>query len=519
MKEKLKMFLKNNIIFIVSVIFVLVFTYILSFDISCKLSELSISSKGYFLYFYALLTILLIIYNYVYFKRINDTNYSKIFLLIASFLGIFYLVLSPLFTGSDEHNHYYRIYEISEGIMVTPTKKVVGSILPSSLENTFVIGGGSNTIIKYRNIKDMIKIPLESNVTKQYGVEWTNDYSNTALYSPVQYLPHTLGFMIAKLFKLSPYYIGMFGRVFNLISYLIIGYLCIKILPKYKLFYLAILLSPNMIQCATTLSADAFTNVIFMLILALIYKIKADNKTITKSTLSILSILCIVISLCKIVYLPIVFLVLLISKNNYKYGKKEKYIYSIILILLSCFVSLYWMNFTKGVFVISYDKNTLQKAFIFKHLFEYFSIFLRTISTYFSKYVECLFVGTTMYHSQVQMPSLVSWIYVIIVAVTLFLSDNSKDFKSLDKWFISIIAILIMGLISTAIYVQCTAQYFSIAHKTVEGIQGRYFLPVIMLLPFICKTKSNLKVSSSSIIIMIISINNITILHNVVRVI
>ena len=119
--------------------------------------------------------------------------------------------------------------------MVTPTKKVVGSILPSSLENTFVIGGGSNTIIKYRNIKDMIKIPLESNVTKQYGVEWTNDYSNTALYSPVQYLPHTLGFMIAKLFKLSPYYVGMFGRIFNLISYLIMGYLCIKILPKYKL--------------------------------------------------------------------------------------------------------------------------------------------------------------------------------------------------------------------------------------------------------------------------------------------
>lgn len=85
MKEKLKKFLKNNIIFIVSVIFVLVFTYILSFDISYKLNELSIFSNGYFLYFYALLAILLIIYNYVYFKKINDTNYSKIFLLIASF--------------------------------------------------------------------------------------------------------------------------------------------------------------------------------------------------------------------------------------------------------------------------------------------------------------------------------------------------------------------------------------------------------------------------------------------------
>lgn len=89
MKEKLKKFLKNNIIFIVSVIFVLVFTYILSFNISYKLIELSISSNGYFLYFYVLLAILLIIYNYIYFKKLIISIIQEYFYLLQVFWEYF----------------------------------------------------------------------------------------------------------------------------------------------------------------------------------------------------------------------------------------------------------------------------------------------------------------------------------------------------------------------------------------------------------------------------------------------
>ena len=66
-------------------------------------------------------------------KKINDEKIPKIFVFTVLVLGIIYLFLSPLFTGSDEHNHYYRIYEITEGVLVTPTDEVVGSELPESL--------------------------------------------------------------------------------------------------------------------------------------------------------------------------------------------------------------------------------------------------------------------------------------------------------------------------------------------------------------------------------------------------
>lgn len=63
----------------------------------------------------------------------------------------------------------------------------------------------------------------------------------------MSYLPHTIGFIIAKFLALSPFLIGMIGRLFNLMAYIVLGYYALKILPKYKMFYFVILMSPNLI--------------------------------------------------------------------------------------------------------------------------------------------------------------------------------------------------------------------------------------------------------------------------------
>ena len=44
-----------------------------------------------------------------HFKNKTD-KLAKLFVVFGLIMGVVFLVLSPLFTGSDEHNHYYRIY-------------------------------------------------------------------------------------------------------------------------------------------------------------------------------------------------------------------------------------------------------------------------------------------------------------------------------------------------------------------------------------------------------------------------
>lgn len=520
MKNKIIEFIKRNIFIIIVLLVLTIFFLVGLFDIKYKLIEnLYFGKKYYFIFFILfmiLVTVLLILNKKI--KILNDSNIPKIFVITASILGIFFIVLSPLFTGSDEHNHYYRIYEITDGTFATPTEEYVGSEMPKSLKETFIAASGHNTKIKYRHIKDMIKIELNKEDKVQYGEYWIDGYSNTALYSPVQYFPQLIGFFLGKLLNLNPYIIGMIGRVFNLLFYIIIGYIALKFMPKAKLFYLLILLSPNMLQCATTLSADAFTNVIFLLLIALIFNRIFNKESISKKEQILILLISVIISLCKIVYVPVVFLLLLIDDNKFKNKKKEKNIFVILTILASCVMSLLWMSFTDGVFDIAYDQTELQKEFVLSNIIEYFIIFVRTFSNNFIKYIECLFVGTTMYHSQLEMPAFISFIYIVLVILSIY-KDNSKfDLKVYQKILIGFISIIIIGLIGTAIYVQCTAQFFSVGNSTIQGIQGRYFIPIIILFPFfIPKIIKQIKIDNKFLYNICFGINIVTLMFMFTR--
>ena len=441
-------------------------------------------------------------------KNNIEKHLPKVFIFTALMLGFIYIFLSPLFTGSDEHNHFYRIYEITEGTVITPTNKYVGSKLPVSLSKTFETASGVNTKVKYKNIHDMWKIKLNRNNVTLYGKEWTSFYSNTALYSPIQYTPQVIGFCVGKIFNFGPYILGMMGRIFNLLAYVFIGYLCIKIVPKAKLFYMLVLLSPNMLQCATTLSADAFTNIIFLLYISIIFKIIMEKKKISKKEKISLFVLSILITLCKIVYFPIV-LMLLLMDEKYFDNKKSRILFCVTTICISTIVSLFWIRCTNGVFSIAYNRSVLQRQFILSSPLSYFIVLVRTFAYYMIDYIECLFVGTTMYHSQLNMPPIISFLYVIVIVMSLFNDNKENGFNYYQKYSILVIMVMIIVLISTAIYVQCTAQYFSVANSTIRGIQGRYFIPVILLIPLITKFK-NKKINKYSLYKVAMTINLIT---------
>lgn len=445
----------------------------------------------------------------------DDNNYKWVFVGLAAVMGMFYLGLSPLFTGSDEHNHYYRIYEITEGVIKTPTgENYSGGELPSSLSKTFMVGTGDNTKIKYSDIKDMLKIPLDESEKILYSSDsYATYYSNTSLYSPISYLPHTIGFTVGKVFRAGPFIIGILGRLFNLIFYILLGYFAIKIMPKGKLFYLLILLSPNMLQCATTLSADAFTNVIFLLLFAMIMKTRFEEKIVTRKQELAIFIFSLIIALCKICYVPLVALIFLIPKTRFKNGYKEKILLSVVVLSFALICSLSWTKGTDSIFAAAYPQTALQKAYIFSHPFSYIVLFIRSIISSFVNSVECLFVGTTMYHAQLEMPAVVSMFYVGMVMISAFKKEKLQkkiELKNVEKILVGSVSFLIVALILTALYIQCTAQFVGVAYPTIVGIQGRYFIPVVFLLLYLITAKKTIKINEKKIFVLAIVISIIT---------
>lgn len=456
---------------------------------------------------YVIVLIVLATISFLIVKKVDkkENNYAKIFLLFAIVMGGFYLLLSPLFTGSDEPVHYYRIYEITNGNFATPVEDgVAGSQMPASLAETFEAASGHNDQVKYHHIRDMMRVPLDSEDTTLYS-----GHLAASFYSPISYIPQVVGFGIGKVVNAGPYFIGMLGRLFNLVFYILLGYFAIKIMPRGKLFYLLIFLSPNMLQLATTLSADAFTNAIFLLLLAVIMKTRLNNETVSYKHEILITILSIVISLCKISYAPLVALVLLIRKNQYKRGAKEKYLFAILVVGLSLLFTMLWMKSAGEILNLSSPNSELQKAFILSHPFSYLVIMLRAIVDTFVESAEALFVGSRMYHSQLIIPAIVSFAYVGLVVMASRKKEKvpKEKLTIFERNVVGLMCIAILVLILTALYMQATALVAGVGYPTIVGLQGRYFIPIVLCLPFVFEWKKTIEMNDKRIMACLVTIS------------
>lgn len=490
--------IKNNGIYI---LFSFLFYLLMILDLKNKLDEYGINSYKYYVLLILVSLIigiaLLVAIKIIFKKNVPE---HKLFLIFATILGVFFLFLSPLFTGSDEHNHYYRIYEVTEGKFISEIhkkeeKNVIGSKMPSSLYLTFSDGQKEyvdrNKTIRYYDEKKMIKQKLNSNNKEYYGSVYVKEYNNTALYSPIQYTPEIIGFMIGKILNLGPFFIGYLGRIFNLLFYIGICTYFIKKIPKYKKTALVILLSPTALYSATTLTADGFTiALVFGFISMIMYNLKTEKVLSIKEKI-LYFILVILIASCKIVYLPMILLLLLLPNKCFK-SNKDKYIFMIICMIVSCIVGLLWIKITNRYFEIYYVNTAIQKENILKHPIWYIGVLLRTYMTQFTGLLFNIFGGGDLYHGQLKVYSIISILYIILFSKTYISEKETKNSKKISLFQQLLLVFIILGiitLISTAIYVQCTANTIRIDNPTIGGLQGRYFLPLVIILLLFNKSK------------------------------
>ena len=486
--EKIKKIIQNKYLYYI--IAMMLFLLLSITDLRAKIGNQQMlfdTHQIVFITLYVVLSVVLLLV--IKLKKIDNNNIHKFFFVLGLLLGILYLIASPLFTGSDEHNHYYRIYEISDGMLVTPvSNKTVGGKLPKSLYSTFVNKDkeeiNRNIRIKYKDEIEMSKYQLNEDEKIQYGKKYATEYSNTALYNPIQYIPQVIGFSIGKLFNLSPFYIGKLGRLFNLLFYIVICSLFLKKLPRLKTFATLVLLSPTLLSNATTLSADAFTNSLIFGFLVMIVNNCYDDRIIELKEKLLYFILSILLASCKIVYLPLIFLLFILPRNRFK-SSKQKILFIITCLLSSIAIGALWLKITEPYFDVYYVNTNLQKNNILNNIIWYLSVVVRTYFKQFNSLVLNLFVGDNMYHCQLNVYSLISMVYIVVVIISYFIKEEKDKYnKVLKNWIQSVLSyvvmLVILALITTAIYVQCTANFIAVNNPVVGGLQGRYYLALVL---------------------------------------
>ena len=418
---------------------------------------------------------------------------ERVFLTLASIFGLAMIVCMPIFMAPDESAHFYRAYEISEGHFVSQTVgKNTGDKMPIQLNkvvNDFSVGvrSGAHPPLAYPEY-------YTKKISNQPEV--FTDFRSSALYSPVSYIPQSIGVGLGRLVYPSVGVMVTLGRIVNLSAYILLIYVAIRIAKQGKWVYAAVGLFPVAIQQAASLSSDVMTIGVIFVYIALLHRVFLQKEKLQRWQLILFALLAVALALTKqtniVLFLPLLFLP---NRVFTSIKQRIKIIGAICIFALVALVGWYMIlklrNYNLQTSGQAGVNQSLQTSYLLHHPLSYINTILHTY-IYEGKHglITPDFLITSMY-------GVFSWIsyklplsFTLLGYVTLFFAlfhrsqgEISND-KQIGKLSLLQIATFLASIvaIASALYLTWTP----VASPQVWGLQGRYFIPLIPLLIPVC---------------------------------
>ena len=412
-------------------------------------------------------------------QRINIPKW-KVFSVIYCLITVAFLLVTPFNTAFDEMGHFSRAYEISKGYLLSYhlDNGAGASVIPeeslSIIQNSVI----ENDNFDYKNDYNSKNIILSGN-----KMLFLNQ--NQALYSPVSYIPQAIGLLLSDLLSDSLYWLYLGGRIaatfINLVFVLLSVYLArdnIKII-------MLIVCTPVFLTSMISYSADGTINSFSLFFIVYIMYCRQKDSIGLRDKI-VIFIGSIVVALSKVIYFPFAFIVWL-SPNKTK--SKKLVVYKLAVSIFAIISFIVWFVIAKS-YLITYnntDPNN-QMKYVLTHIGSFAIISIKTIITNALVWAKSLF-GSILYDSQVNLSDI---IWIGFALMTLFVLVAYCHGKSrfeinnmVERYVIIGVILIITGLTFVSLYVQWTAY----KNPVIEGIQGRYFIPLLYPLALILKKK------------------------------
>mgnify|MGYP003371431515 CR=1 FL=1 len=450
----------------------------------------------------------------IYYKR--NIKVENLFLMIVPFVCLFFMITMPTFKNHDEYYHWLKAYEVSEGHFMTPIENgVQGSQMPDAVWEVFPKDW---TVMDYSDVKEKLNVKIDE---EKQGIL---NPETAAVYSFVQYIPQATGIIIAKIFTNNAYIITYVGRIVNMIVAMALLYLAIKIIPFGKKLILLPAMIPIAIEGFTSLSPDAMTISMSFLYIAYILHLAFGNKEkILVKDKIILLVMSVVIALCKIVYIPLVGLILIIPKEKFKNGTNKNKTFNFCIIAgIALVINLIWLGIA-GQYLANFREgdSKIQVLLALKNPIKYIQMLLYTINLSGNKYLLALFGAELGWGEFIKLYSLVPYAFIAIYIFAIISDQKLKNkFKKYQLIWMTLVVLAVVALIFTSLYVQWTY----IGSVSIAGVQGRYFLPILpliaLILGSILKIEASYKeenvnkfVAISTLVLQIYTISQILVVH------
>lgn len=412
---------------------------------------------------------LLLISSILLAKRLD---YSKAWLVLGGMLAVGWLIIMPYARVPDEESHFFRIYEITQGHMLTDSgvdagEQTLGRQMPGNLDMDI-----RQHFTTFRDVIDHRNMVLDRENEVWYS------FPNMALYSPISYLPQVIGVCLADLITDNVLGIIYVGRLFGLLTALFLFYYALKKVPLKRECMFMILMLPMVFQEMVSLSADSFINALALFMtgfsLSLIFGFSGRNsRNITRRELAVLWIIAPLMGLCKVVYIPLCFLLFLLPAGLFK-NKKQKLVHTIGPVAVAMVLNVLWT----AVGNIGESASHEQIEYILGYPYEFIKTVHRTL-LYYGHDVIMEFMGSNMGGLNIavyKLPMLFLLGVIVVLAVVPERGRQRIDHKL--KIWATVIWMAILAMTWGSMYLG----YNEVGNNLITGFQGRYLIPIAFLM-------------------------------------
>jgi uncharacterized membrane protein len=409
----------------------------------------------------------------IYYSYKHEIELHKVALIIILIFGLLMVFFTPPLSFPDEAAHFTRAELITEGHLY-PEITDKGIYIDDYYFNFQQSFHGVTIFTPDNSYNDPI--------TDHKGYwEWTTD---TPFYS---YLFSALGILIAKLLNLTSIWALYLSRIANLMLYGAVAYFMIKIIPKFKLPLLVISTMPLCISQASSSSYDAFILTFTLIILT--YFIKMYLGEVNRKNLAIFFISVLLISLIKQPYIILGLLALIIPYNDDKL-KKYSLIAIVVMFILTVLSvgSLFTSLFTTTV-VQTHNTSTVsnisfvgQTRYVLSNPLVIFALIKDMI---FSIPNLFLLKANFFHYTGYKGIKLVNALYILFFLGFSLFYKLDIELKKKERGILALIFLIVY----VGIYAIFYLTWSPVGSNSILGVQLRYFLPVIALVPLIFSPK------------------------------
>ena len=407
--------------------------------------------------------------------RVKNARLSRVelaLILILLLFGVPMIVLIPPGAGYDEEDHLVRAWELAK-FSLAP-----GKLSPQELNYPIVFRD-----MAYRQ-QGSAGI-LDSDFWQAYGHAALDErgfvrreIDTKSVYSPALLLPQAVMMGLAgRLADLPALTVFSLCRLASLLSYLVLTWLAIRLIPFGKWLLLVLAASPMALFQAATLSPDAISNGIGFLFVAGCLRL-AEAEKMSRRELGRLLILVFLLFLAKLNLLPLLLLTLLLFPSS-KFTEKRTYAF-----LLAGIVILFLLEVAGWNWIASknFDSLLLDQANPtgqVLHILGYPLTFLLTVLKDFIRnglvYFQGWINGYGYYYWTP--PVIVSLFYLLSVGSVVLIESTSGQVKRKLRNVLLLVVLAGYLLTIASLYIS----FAPVGSDQVSGVQGRYF--IVLALP------------------------------------